>query len=260
METQIINNWNEFIDVTVSLDGWAFRGHRDAKWPLFSSLSRYLLDFVPDKNEWQEREQRAIRVFRRKAHNYINDPRILEDDLRCLSLMQHHGAPTRLLDFTKSPYVAAFFALEGATDEAAVYALNTPVLWNIHPEDGPDFTHDKINPSENRNFERYYFSGTNEFIWTGEPNQMDRRLMAQSGTFVVPGVIDRPIEGILSHYSSSQTLLKKLILPSKSIRTEGMRSLYRANITNATLFPDLDGLARSIAFELEIVWQRLITG
>jgi hypothetical protein len=33
-----------------------------------------------------------------------------------------------------------------------------------------------------------------------------------------------------------------------------MRSLYRMNITNASLFPDLEGLARSIALELEIVW------
>ena len=38
--------------------------------------------------------------------------------------MQHHGAPTRLIDFTWSPYVAAFFALERATGDAAVWAVN----------------------------------------------------------------------------------------------------------------------------------------
>jgi hypothetical protein len=42
------------------------------------------------------------------------------------------------------------------------------------------------------------------------------------------------------------------------MRGEAMRALYRMNITNATLFPDLEGLARSIAFELEIIWPGLI--
>src|SRR5262249_25388842 len=131
METQTIGSWDEFVALTASLDGWAFRGQREAQWPLFSSISRHLRDFVPREADWQQREARGIRVFRRKAHNYVPDPHILEDDLRCLALMQHHGAPTRLLDFTKSPHVAAFFALEAATGDAAVFALNTPALWRL---------------------------------------------------------------------------------------------------------------------------------
>ena len=67
--------------------------------------------------EWKQREERAIRIFRRKAHIYLPDRTVLSDDLRCLAMMQHHGAPTRLFDFTKSPYVAAFFALEQATEK-----------------------------------------------------------------------------------------------------------------------------------------------
>ena len=134
MEITTIHSWNEFDAVARDLDGWAFRGQRDAEWPLLSSLSRHLKDFVADKTCWRERESRAIRIFRRKAHNYVSDLRILDDDLRCLALMQHHGAPTRLLDFTKSPYVAAFLALENATGSAAVFALNTPILWHAAPD------------------------------------------------------------------------------------------------------------------------------
>ena len=173
-------------------------------------------------------------------------------------MMQHHGAPTRLIDFTKSPYVAAFFALENARDDAAVFALNTPHLWRACPKDLPSLIHDKIDPRKKGNFEKFFANNKHELVWIGEPKEMDRRLLAQSGTFVLPGIIDKPIEDILINYSSSESLLLKIILPANKIREEGMRSLYRMNITNATLFPDLDGLAKSIAFELEIIWKGLL--
>ncbi len=258
MDVTAIHSWDEFDSIARDLDGWAFRGQRDAGWQLFSSLSRHLKDFVPDRSCWQERESRAIRIFRRKAHNYIPDLRILDDDLRCLALMQHHGAPTRLIDFTKSPYVAAFFALEHATEEAAVFALNTPVLWHAAPSGSTVLTREKIDPRAHGNFDAYFVTNTHELVWTGEPTEMDRRLLAQSGTFVMPGVLDKPIEDILKQYASSEALIRKFVFSGPNLREECMRSLYRMNVTNATLFPDLDGLAKSIAFELEIIWKGLV--
>ena len=255
IDEEIIGSWDDFLDKAVELDGWAFRGQNDARWPLLSSLSRYLENFVPDKTLWQEREARGIRVFRRKAHNYLTNPQALDDDLRCLALMQHHGAPTRLLDFTKSPFVAAFFALEDATGDAAVYALNTPVLWSATPKSDPTLTRDVVDPRNANNYEKYFAHNEHAIVWIGEPEHMDRRLVAQSGTFVLPGVIEKPLEEILEQYASNEVLLKKFVLSGEKIRHEAMRSLYRMNITNATLFPDLDGLARSIAFELEIIWK-----
>ncbi|MFD2272049.1 FRG domain-containing protein [Undibacterium arcticum] len=108
MEEISVSTWDEFVSLSSTLDGWAFRGQQDARWPLLSSLSRYLDAFIPDKSTWRLREERAIRIFRRKAHNYLTDSSVLSNDLRCIALMQHHGAPTRLLDFTKSPFVAVF--------------------------------------------------------------------------------------------------------------------------------------------------------
>lgn len=250
-----VESWAEFVDRISVLDDWAFRGQREAGWPLVSSLSRHLSNFVTDKQRWQEREARAIRIFRRKAHNYLTDHAALDDDVRCIALMQHHGSPTRLLDFTKSPYVAAFFALENATDDAAVFALNTPLLWRAAPRHNPELTRRVIDPRIRGNFEKYFAGNEHEVVWTGEPKEMDRRLVAQSGTFVMPGVLDKSLDEILSQYEADGSLLQKIILPAAAIRNEGMRSLYRMNITNATLFPDLDGLARSLAFELEVVWR-----
>ncbi|MFZ6847003.1 FRG domain-containing protein [Undibacterium sp. RuRC25W] len=253
MEIIHISSWNEFISLTSKYDGWAFRGLPDADWQLRSSLSRYLHSFVQDKTSWCQREERAIRIFRRKAHIYLQDSSVLLDHLRCLALMQHHGAPTRLLDFTKSPFVAAFFALYRTTKNSAVFALDTPKLWTVVPSNAPTLYRDMIDPRVNGNFERYFATNNNEVIWVGEPEQMDRRLVAQSGTFVVPGVLDKTLEEVIQQYEEGDTLIKKIVLPP-SIREEAMLSLYRMNITHATLFPDLDGLSRSIGYELEITW------
>ena len=81
---------------------------------------------------------------------------------------------------------------------------------------------------------------------------MNSRLIAQSGTFAVPGVLDVPVEEILSDQDQSNILAK--IILTNPVREVGMRELYRMNITHATLFPDLDGLARSLAYELEFHW------
>ena len=178
---------------------------------------------------------------------------MLDNQLRCLALMQHHGAPTRLLDFTKSPFVAAFFAMENATTDAAVYALNTPRLWPATPLGKPELDRDGIDPREPGNFERLFLPNSNAIIWTGEPTEMDRRLVAQSGTVVVPGMVAEPLDEILEHYRDGDALIKRFVLP-QALREEAMKALYRMNITNATLFPDLDGLARSIRTELEMIW------
>lgn len=256
MKTIVLSSWEEYIELALSLDGWAFRGQKNADWPLVSSLSRHLFSFLPEETLWHAREARSIRVFRRKAHNYLSDPHALEDDLRCLAMIQHHGGATRLIDFTKSPFVAAFFALEKAVDDVAIYALNTPELWHAKPSSEPDLTREVIDPRITGNANKYFYRNENDILWAGEPELMDSRLIAQSGTFIMPGVLNKPVDAILKNYTSDKTLLKKIILP-KQIRQESLLTLYRMNITNATLFPDLDGLAKSIRFESEIIWQGL---
>ena len=252
-----LERWSQFVEHTQALEGWAFRGQHGADWPLVSSLTRRLRTFCPDARLWPLREARAMRIFRRKAHIHLQDQSALEDDLRCLALMQHHGAATRLLDFTKSPFVAAFFALESARQEVSVYALNTPALWNLTPHFDPTLTRHAIDPRVPGHFARYFADNRFPVLWFGEPSQMDRRLAAQSGLFVVPGVLDQSLDEILQGYGAAEELLHHFIL-SPAMRAEAMHALYRMNVTYATLFPDLDGLARSVGYELEAIWDRLV--
>ena len=241
-----LESWEEYLSIISDSPyrNWAFRGQRDASKPLFSALSRYLLAFRVNPKAWPEQEERILRIFKRKAIHFLDHVPERDDDFQWLALMQDHGAPTRLLDFTWSPYVAAFFALHNATDEGVIWACN-PVEIDKASEA------DLEKPG---NFRKHFLTGSRSFVWMGEPHAMNRRLIAQSGTFLVPGVLDKSIESILKEYPKPRETLIKFILPADKIREKGMRELYRMNITQATLFPDLDGLARSLAYELEFHW------
>ena len=253
-----ILDWSQFLETVERFEQWAFRGQPRADLPLLSSLARRMATFCPDRSLWPLRERRALRIFRRKAHVHVTDGRVFDDDLRVLAMMQHHGAATRLLDFTKSPFVAAFFALESSAGEAAVYALNTPALWARTPRNEPSLTRDEIDPRQPGRYERYFVNNQHRVVWFGEPSEMDQRLIAQSGLFVIPGLLDEPLETLLAEYGGAdEPMLVKLVL-DPSMRSAAMRALYRMNITHASLWPDLDGLARSINQELETVWQPLI--
>ena len=84
---------------------------------------------------------------------------------------------------------------------------------------------------------------------------MPQRVVAQSGTFLVTSHLGATIEEILADYPGSGELLVKFVLNTEKLRTQAMASLYSMNITNATLFPGLDGLARSMAYEFEYSWE-----
>jgi hypothetical protein len=244
-----VESWEAFLEhiTRPPYSNWAFRGERDERWPLYSSLSRYLMNFAVAREAWAEQERRIIRIFKRKAHVYLEQPPEVDDDFQWLAMMQHYGAPTRLLDFTWSPYVAAFFAMERSLGDGVVWALNPSRI-----DSGRAPTESKMDPRIPGNFAKYYLKGHHRFIWMGEPHTMNRRLIAQSGTFAVPGVLDMPTEEILKDQDQENILAKFVI--THAVREVGMRELYRMNITFATLFPDLDGLAKSMAYELEFHW------
>ena len=233
------SSWDDFTRRMAgpTYKGWAFRGQADGVWPLMSTLGRYLNSYI-DEQYRVDQEDRINRLFQRKAHLFLTHIPDTKDIFQWLALMQHHGAPTRLLDFTWSPYVAAFFALERSTTQGAVWALNPQRLVNI-----------------TERLKEFLDGSLPGAIGFGEPFVMNGRLIAQSGTFVVTREIGTPIEDVVSEYAFPEDTLVKLQLPADSIRASGMRTLFMMNITNATLFPDLDGLARSLAYELEFHWR-----
>jgi FRG domain-containing protein len=254
-----ISTWDEYRSLVESarFRSWGFRGHADARWPLFSALSRYLLYAKVHGDAWPAQEERILRIFRRKAHLFLDHIPPEDDSFQWLGLMQHHGAPTRLLDVTWSPYVALFFAIEHGSELAAVWAFNAGALNETdhhYLRDGRSIDLRDVGTWEPTSYEEHFLRGQVPFVIIGEPKIMNRRLVAQSGTFIIPAVLDQPIEDILAGYVDSDRFVTKIEIDVSRMRDDAMRQLYGMNITPATLFPDLDGLARSMAYELEYHW------
>jgi hypothetical protein len=254
-----INDWNEF-KLLVSdekMPSWIFRGQSDSNWQIISSLSRYFQDFKVHPDSWSHQEERLLRIFKRKAYHYLEDVPKDSDSFEWLSIMQHFGTPTRLIDFTFSPYVAAFFALQKTKTDCAVWALFPPRFdceAEIKLRNGRI-----INPKDlwlrvENNYQKYFLPGTESILIMGEPERMNQRLIAQAGTFIIPGVLNKSAEEIvLDNYIDGENAIKKFVL-KKSIRDVALKDLYRSNITEATLFPGIDGMARALAYELEHHW------
>ena len=129
-----LNNWLHFAQIVDSLDvgqgikiAYGFRGQSDAQWQLQPTLLRELRPHVPSPEKALALEASAVSEFRSQAHLFLPSGELAKtkDTVSWWTVMQHHGAPTRLLDWTTSIYVAAYFAVNQNPDRDGA-------IWVIH--------------------------------------------------------------------------------------------------------------------------------
>jgi len=258
-----VSSWHDFVQlVTTQLEGrWHFRGCL-SHHHLDSGLERAISDWGFALDDAPEIEKRILRDFKRAfpPSAALQLP-AREADLDWLALMQHHGAPTRLLDCTYSPYIAAFFALEmllrsppREKRKAAIWAVSvTPisndVIKNMIPA-GPLRTHfEELSRLRGGPSFRAVFRDANpplSFVTPINPFRLNERLIVQQGLFLCAGDVRRPFEANLEAVpgATDPANLKKVILP-RSILSEAFLNLRKMNISAASLFPGIDGFARS---------------
>lgn len=160
---------------------WAFRGLSDADYVLRASIEGVAIR-PGVAEDYVERE------FRRRAHHYLTDLPDDLDDLEWLALMQHHGAPTRLVDWTKSAFVAAFFAAESANSAKpfAIWAIDQKSV-NAEAVAMLGLPESDNNLSSRGNFGRIYRDAQPDMLLLVAPVQpyrMNERLTIQQGLFL----------------------------------------------------------------------------
>lgn len=271
MQTITLKSWLDF-DKKISRKNyrkWIYRGQSDASWELESSLHRAFQEAQsihelgrgkPKELNRYEHEKVMIDRFKCNAHLYLNHLPKEDDNLSWLSLMQHYGAPTRLLDFTFSPYVALFFALEFGNGDAVVYCINHQAIKN---DDDEYFGKDRLEAYKSilKFKENTTISHTSydPFLFAFEPTFSNQRLLSQQGILVATNVLSKTHEKILNYYEIQDENILKLIIPSK-LRYSGLRKLNQMNISSANIYPGLEGFCKSMrrqpVFGLE--WQRRI--
>jgi hypothetical protein len=225
MNASTIQDLEKFVDAH---RGWLFRGHRCPEWKLETSLERASRRCGFNESEY---EKRVVREFMRHAHTYLDRTPDKNDTVEWLALMQHYGAPTRLLDFTGSFWIALFFAFEEADKECAVVALNLSSLAKNKP--GTDY-----NVVLRENIQEGLH--TDDFLYTNVPFFTNARLAIQKGTFVFSLNLSRSFHDLLIE---NQKLFEPLIVPARLFPEIRMR-LNDFNCNSRVLFPGIDGYAR----------------
>ncbi len=274
-------SWNALAEFFGDLPLWAYRGQADADWPLETTLHRLGAQRYDLENPTlQHRESWVLYQFRRFAHKF--DANLPQDDelIDWLALIQHYGGPTRLLDFTYSLYVAAFFATKTSNKDASIWAINTLSLKDSAEAKlgfRADGRIDDIKKKMNDRFQQIVADGTSiQAVIHVEPERMHERMWTQQGLFVAPTNPNKTFMSNLaatfglddSAWATSDVLpwddallnriwsrdsdrlsVIKINIPYKlhnSIRS----ALQSMNINAATLFPGMEGFARSLRYHV----------
>lgn len=271
-----IKSWEDCINLFRYIENWVFRGQSNSLWSLQTNLERGTIINNSNIMDIPEIERKIIDKFQRRALYYTEKLPEKENTLEWLSLIQHHGGPTRLLDFSYSYYVALYFSIEQALQESAVFCLNRDLIYQKG-----------IETEKWRGTKCNLDYGTIEYcnyvlteqtlsplVMLVEPYNIHDRLSRQQGLFAIPFEGRQSFEYNLSitvnkmekqlptnkkikKYEDSISLLNKecallKIKIPKYLHKEIRKELKLMNITSETLFPGIDGFTKSLNGEFDL--------
>lgn len=282
---------DKYADVTTEYDSWQellgalvqvrsdhndiFRGQADADWPLVTTLERALRQKLPARD--------AISVERGVQRRFIDSAKLLlsqhpadDDELGWLTLMQHFGAPTRLLDWSKSPFIGLYFAYESLRSSPE----GPRALWWLSALDtrqrlGTRHGFFHRDPFGLRRSTEVSSDGSEVVTYPGVPDTWladendfvrslrdqginwpcpvppvgrNARLDAQQAYFTYDPALNGgvPVENMYIPGLDGKTkfpTIGRILLP-EDWRVEVLAALRSMGITPASMFPGLDGLGR----------------
>jgi hypothetical protein len=270
-ETIEVASWNECVGLLLSLGGRSalYRGQGSFDWELKSSLERALLDLSSHENErfhglmmsmvvdeklekWiHAKELELLQSFRQEVLSYrIPDLPEAWDLIGWWELMQHHGAPTRLMDWTTSPFIAIWFALNGrndATGDMALWVYDREVaeqnLGGLIDRLVLSEDYDSLDDRSLQNrIAKAAIENGQRILVPVNPRQFSRAVAQQSVLTVTPDIgTGRPADWWLRGRLATRIRLREEWVTSMR---DACRSL---GLSHASLFRDLDSLGASVA-------------
>lgn len=200
-----------------------FRGHSDPSWRLVPTFDRMFAN--------QSRSRRLLIAddllvrFKRSLEGFQIPPEARASDSMLLALGQHYGLPTRLLDWTESPYIAAFFA------------FNRSALWGAADQRVTIWVLDSENP-----------------IWSTHygvelidvPSFGNQRIRNQSGKFTLSKTPFAALEDYVNAHGDDGALQRYTLPASES--TRALADLDAMGIHHATVYPEIEGAAQMALF------------
>ncbi|MFM0157746.1 FRG domain-containing protein [Paraburkholderia sediminicola] len=241
-------------------NNFIYRGHANAEWNLESSLER-VIGSNWSSNNAKRFEDYSISQFQSKFHLYDRENVEPASKLAWLSVMQHYGVPTRLIDFTESPYIALYFALEAYSPQSkadfAIFSIDYSAIMersigHIGSKDsGFRETRETAHAKQDTIFDEVVDRFAYPIAWVTEPKQLNVRLDRQAGCFLLSGDKGIRIKDILEAQAYDGVPLYKFRIAS-SLYEPIFALLRKMNVTSKSLYGDLDGLARSIRMQMQI--------
>lgn len=248
----MISSWEE-LENSLFKDFWngslkryrspyAFRGMSDREQKLETSLMRL-------GGPYGQLEKNLLRNFKKYAKQNVVPT---DSEWDWLAVAQHHGLPTRLLDWTFSPYIALHFATinrENFDKDGVVWCVNFKEYHEFVPEylkktlnahEANVFTSELLDKSgcQTLNDLANGKSNENDFVIFLEPPSLDDRIVNQFALFSLMSSPQTMLDQWLETYPK---LYRRIIIPSK-LKNYIRDRLDQINITERVLFPGLDGL------------------
>jgi hypothetical protein len=245
-----VNSWNELQEALYE-DSWheslgrfrsefAFRGMPDAQEPLLTTLMRL-------GGTYQRVEAPLLRAFRK----YAPRSSVPGDSVwNWLAVAAHHGLPTRLLDWTYSPFVALHFATDNPQQfdmDGVVWCVNyrqvkkhlPPALQELLRGEGADVFTTELLGRGAANLPELDRLAETPFPLFLEPPSLDDRIVNQFALFAL---MSSPTVRLDEWLNERPGLTRRIIIPA-GLKWEVRDKLDQGNITERVLFPGLDGLS-----------------